>query len=119
MWVYHVKSSVMMKHPEKVIQASVGGENPYTFPEDYENVAMVAGCSAVEDAFHLTQNLSQPWTLNPSVTAVGLETNRRSSIVGDVVVCGDTAWYCDVADTWVRLDTGEATAHPPTHDYGD
>ena len=114
LWVYHVKSSVMMKHPEKVNKVTIGDENPYTFPDDYDHVAIVAGRD-VEDAYEQTQNLGKHWTQNKDVTAVGVAGSYRSSMVGDVVCVGSEPWVC-IGRGWDKLET---EAPPPTHDYGD
>jgi len=115
LWVYHVKQSVIMRHPEKVVKVTIGDENPYTFPDDYDHVAMVEGYD-VEDAFQHTQNLDKPWTQNENVTVIGLDGNYRSSMVGDVVCVGSVPWVC-IGSGWDKLETPATEA--PAHDYGD
>jgi hypothetical protein len=57
----------------------------------------VEGAVAPEDAFHLTNNIDQPWVRNAGVTVMLEDWQRgiRSTSVGDVVVdAAGVVWFC-------------------------
>lgn len=84
--VYHAKD-----FPSSLIK-----KQKFTFPDDFVEVAECEQSEELDVAFELTNHIDSPWWLNKGVIRK-VDTEPRSTSVGDVVVLSDgTAYVCQI-----------------------
>jgi hypothetical protein len=76
--IYHYRGCNQPRTPREVKDA--------VERDEYVKIAVVQ-CHSMDEAFALTQNIDQPWTMNPGVEMRPVPGPFRSTMPGDMISC--------------------------------